>query len=92
MALLPQKVLFRWEEIEDRRDLERLRLVLDSLPDEALMRHLEADRGQGRDDCPIRAVWNLLLAGVVFQHPSVEALWRELGATPPCGRRADSIP
>ena len=61
------------------RDLERLRLVLDYLPDEALMRHLEADRGQGRDDYPIRAAWNSLLAGVVFEHPSVETLRRELG-------------
>jgi hypothetical protein len=78
MAIIPQEVLFRWEEIEDLRDLERLRLVLAYMPDERLMRHLEADRGRGRDDYPIRAVWNSLLAGVVFQHPTVESLRREL--------------
>ena len=63
MARLPQSGLFCWQEIEDLRDLGRLRLVLEYLPDEALMRHLEADRGQGRDDYPLRAVWNSLLAG-----------------------------
>jgi len=78
MASLPQSSLFRWQEIEDLRDLERLRLVLGYLPDEPLMRRLEADRGRGRDDYPVRAVWNSLLAGIVFQHPSVESLRREL--------------
>jgi hypothetical protein len=82
MAILPQRSLFRWEEVEDRRDLERLRLVLEYLPDEALMLRLEADRGRGRDDYPIRAAWNSLLAGIVFQHPSAEALRRELGRNP----------
>lgn len=78
MAILPQSSLFRWQEIEDLRDLERLRLVLAYLPDETLMLRLEADRGQGRDDYPVRAVWNSILAGIVFQHPSVESLRREL--------------
>jgi len=78
MAMIAQKPLFQWQEIEDLRDLERLRLALDWLPDEALMRHLEADRGRGRDDYPIRAVWNSVLAGVVFQHVSTESLRREL--------------
>jgi hypothetical protein len=36
-------------------------------------------RGQGRDDYPVRAMWNAVLAGVVFQHPSLESLIRELG-------------
>jgi len=100
MAIIPQKPLFCWQEIEDLRDLARLRLVLAYLPDEALMRHLEADRGQGRDDYPIRPVWNSLLAGVVFQHPSVEALRRELGRNAPrrelCGfdplKGLDAVP
>jgi hypothetical protein len=78
MAMIPQSPLFSWEEIEDLRDLERLRLVLEWLPDEPLMRHLEADRGRGRNEYPIRAVWNSLLAGVVFQHVSTESLRREL--------------
>ena len=82
MAILPQRSLFRWQEIEDLRDLERLRLVLGYLPDESLMLRLEADRGQGRDDYPVRAVWNSCLAGIVFQHPSAESLRRELQRNP----------
>ena len=68
-----------WEEIEELGDLERLRLVIEHMPDEELMRELESKRGNGRDDYPVRAVWNSVLAGVVFQHPSIESLRRELG-------------
>ncbi len=35
-------------------------------------------RGRGRDDYPVRAMWNALIAGLVFQHPSAAALIREL--------------
>ena len=65
MATIPQKSLFSWKEIEALGDLERLRLVLEWIPDEALMRVLERERGKGRNDYPVRPVWNSLLAGVV---------------------------
>lgn len=79
MASIAQKPIFGWEEIEGLADLKRLRLVLENLPDEALMRALEAARGvRGRDDYPVRPMWNALIAGVVFQHPTVESLLREL--------------
>jgi len=42
------------------------------------MEKLEKERGNGRNDYPVRAVWNSVLAGVVFQHPSIESLRREL--------------
>ncbi|MGH9341694.1 MAG: transposase, partial [Acidobacteriota bacterium] len=58
--------------------LDRLRLVIENLPDEDLMEKLEKQRGRGRDDYPVRAIWNSILAGVVFQHGSVESLGREL--------------
>lgn len=48
------------------------------MPDEELMVALERKRGKGRDDYPIRAMWNSVLAGIVFQHESVEKLRREL--------------
>ena len=78
MSIIPQQILFGWNEIEELGDLERLKLVLEYMPDEALMRKLEDERGNGRDDYPVRAVWNTVLAGVVFQHLSVESLRREL--------------
>ena len=79
MAIIPQTPLFAWEQVEALGDLERLRLVLDHLPDGPLMKRLEQLRGRGRDDHPVRAIWNSVLAGVVFQHPSIESLRRELG-------------
>jgi len=78
MASIAQKALFRWEQVEILGDLERLELVLRTLDDEALVQALEEHRGKGRDRYPIRAIWNSLLAGIVFQHPSIESLRREL--------------
>ena len=71
--------LFTWRDVEARSDLERFYLVRDHLPDEQLVQYLEVMRGQGRDDYPVRAMWNAVLAGVVFQHLSMESLIRELG-------------
>jgi hypothetical protein len=78
MASIAQRSLFSWREIDASSDLARLDLVLDALPDEALVRALERQRGKGRDDYPIRPMWNALLAGVVFQHQSAASLLREL--------------
>ncbi|WP_245001216.1 transposase [Caldalkalibacillus thermarum] len=78
MAIIPQLSLFGWEEIEELGDLERLRLVMEAMPDEKLMQTLETERKQGRNDYPIRAMWNSILAGIVFQHESIEKLRREL--------------
>ena len=78
MAIIPQKDLFAWQQIEALGDLERLVLVIDTMPDEALMRTLECERGRGRNDYPVRAVWNSILAAVVFQHVSIESLRRDL--------------
>ncbi len=57
-------------------------MVLEALPDEDLPRGLERRRGRGRDDYPIRAMWRALVAGIVFQHVSVESLLRELRRNP----------
>jgi len=78
MAIIHQPQLFSWNQVEACSDLHRLRMVLMALPDEALMQTLEAQRKGRRDDYPLRAVWNSLLAGLVLQHPSIESLRREL--------------
>ena len=78
MAIIPQAFLLNWREIDAASDLDRLRLVLEAIPDEPLMRILEQERGNGRDEYPIRPVWNSILAGVVFQHSCVACLRREL--------------
>ena len=79
MAIIPQLSIFSWNEIDSLGDLKRLQLVLTSLPDEALLLRLHAHRGcRGRNDHPVRGMWNSLLAGIVFQHQSAESLRREL--------------
>ena len=83
MASITQEQLFVWSDIEELGDLERLKLVLDTLPDEPLMKALESKRGQsGVNKYPIRAVWNSLIALVVLQHRSIESLRRELMRNP----------
>jgi len=78
MAMIAQPPLFNWDQIDHQDDLQRLRYVLEALPDESLIKHLERRRGRGRDDYPILAMWNATLAGIVFQHVSIESLRREL--------------
>jgi hypothetical protein len=73
MAKLITPYLFSWREVEARSDLERLRLVLEHLPDERLMHEMEEHRKWGRNDYPIRSVWNSVLAGIVYQHPG--SMW-----------------
>jgi hypothetical protein len=53
-------------------------MVLESLPDEELIRKLEKKRGKGRDDYPLRAMWNSVIARVVFRYESTEKLIEEL--------------
>ena len=77
MARIAQINLFSWKNIEASSDLIRLDLILSVIPDESLMQDLETRRGKGRNDYPVRAMWNALLAGVVFQHSSAAQLIRE---------------
>ena len=83
MAILHQKQLFVWSDIEELGDLERLKLILETLPDENLMQKLEAERTlSGINKYPIRAVWNSVLAMVICEHRTIESLRRELRRNP----------
>lgn len=100
MSILPhreQKSLFSWEDCEALGDLQRLKLALEHMPDELLMQDLEAERGlRGRDDYPVRAIWNSLIAQVVFGHESIASLRRELSRNAQlrwmCGFRGYRVP
>ena len=81
------KVLFSWADVEKLPELRRLELVLDTLPDEGLVAALQAARGRGQDDYPVRAMWRALLAGVVFGHRSIASLLRELRRNPAFAQR-----
>ncbi len=77
--MLQKKYLpFSWEQIDEISDLKRLELVLDALPDEDIIRALKAMRKNGRNEYPVEPMWRATIAGVVFQHESIESLIREL--------------
>ena len=78
MANILQPHLFSWQLVDASSDLHRLLLVLDNLPDENLVSTLENKRANGRDTYPVRSTWNAVIAGIVFQHPTIESLIREL--------------
>ena len=52
MAIVYQKSLFSWKDIDDLGDLERLKLVIDHIPDQKLISALYQSRGRGRNDYP----------------------------------------
>jgi len=78
MAKIAQPSLFDWSQIEASSDLDRLSLVLSALPDEKIMQALEHRRNRGRNDYPVRPTWNAIIAGIVFNHPTMALLRREL--------------
>jgi hypothetical protein len=78
MANITQISLFAWKDLENLGDLQRLKYVLENLPDKNLIRKLKQIRGKGRNDFNIIPMWNSILAGIVFQHNSIESLRREL--------------
>jgi len=77
-----EPTLFSWQDVEATSDLDRFILVRDHLPDARIIQYLEEMRGKGRNDFPVRAMWNALIAGIVFQHQSIESLIRELARNP----------
>jgi len=82
MAIIQELSLFSWKDfhndLQSLGDLERLKLVIETLPDQKFIDILLKIRGHGRNDYPIRAIWNSILAGIVFEHVSIASLRREL--------------
>ena len=78
MNTISQKTIFDYMEVEELGDLERLKLCLENIDDEELCEYLENQRGNGRDDFPVRVMLNLSYAMKIFGHRSVESFRREL--------------
>ena len=82
MAIIQTLYLFSWKNFQDELqtlgDLERFQLLIETMPDTKLMNTLRGLRANGRNDYPIPAVWNSILAGIVFEHASIASLRREL--------------
>lgn len=78
MHIITQTTLFDNEEMEILGDLERLKLAIENIPDEKIIRKLRKIRKNGRNDWPVEAMWNTFIASYVFNHRSVNDLLREL--------------
>jgi len=76
--IISQYTFADYGEIEIMGDLERFQLAMEGMNDEALMQRLESKRGNGRNDYPVRAMWNLIIAMKIFGHDTVESFRREL--------------
>ena len=78
MKIITQISLFDDTQNENLGDLERLQKVFDNLPDEKLIQKLKEKRGKGRNEWPVEAMWNSLIASFIFDHDSIASLLREL--------------
>lgn len=78
MYIISQISLFDNNQIEILGDLERLKLAIENIPDEKIIRALKKLRKNGRNDWPVEAMWNTFIASFVFSHRSVNDLLREL--------------
>lgn len=70
--------LFSWQALDESNDIFRFRKLLEALDDKELIRRLKAERKGRRNDYPIEAIWNSLLARLLFNHSSIQSLRREL--------------
>lgn len=77
MATIPN-LLFSWQAIEASPEILRFQRLLEGIDDRELIETLEDERKGKRNDYPIRAVWNSILAGIIFQHAEISSLRREL--------------
>jgi Transposase DDE domain len=82
MQLFVTDPLFAWARLEDHPQLSTLRHLLEILPDQALIEGLEAARGNGRNDFPIRVLWGVFVFTVALRHTSFASCLDELHRNP----------
>lgn len=78
MNNISQISIFDYSEIEILGDLEKLKLFMETVDDKELCEQLENERGNGRDDYPVRAMLNIIYAMKIYEHRGVESIRREL--------------
>lgn len=82
MKIAITKPLFAWDALEDSPSLQSLRLLLEAIPDQALLEALRAARGKGRDDYPVEVLWGSLVLAIALRHVSTEACLEDLKRNP----------
>jgi len=82
MKIAITKPLFAWDALEDSPSLKCLRILLEAIPDHALLESLRQARGKGRDDYPVAVLWGTLLLAIALRHVSLDACLEELKRNP----------
>jgi hypothetical protein len=82
MKIAITKPLFAWDALEDSPSLKSLRVILEAVPDHALLESLRLARGKGRDDYPVEVLWGALLLAIALRHISLDACLEELKRNP----------
>jgi Transposase DDE domain/Transposase domain (DUF772) len=82
MLIHATEPLFAWGELEDHATLATIRDFLAAVPDRQLIAGLQAARGRGRDDYPIRRLWQVVLLTIALRHVSINACLAELHRNP----------
>ncbi len=82
MRITITKPLFAWDALEDSPSLQSLRVLLESIPDHALLESLRVSRGKGRDDYPVEVLWGTLVLAIALRHVSIDACLEELRRNP----------
>jgi len=82
MKIAITKPLFAWDALEDSPSLKSIRLLLEAIPDHALLQSLREARGKGRDDYPSEVLWGTLLLAIALRHVSTDACLEDLKRNP----------
>ncbi len=74
MGIHATKPLFAWDELEDSPSLKTIKQLLDTIPDDELLVSLNAARGRGRDDFPVRVLWGCVVLAIALRHANAGRL------------------
>lgn len=78
MTLYTTDPIFPWNRLDDSPDLKLVREFFGQLPDGALLEALNEQRGRGRNDYPVRALWFCALLQPLLRHPTMRLTIEEL--------------
>lgn len=82
MKIAISKPLFAWDALEDSPSLNSVRVLLEAIPDHALLESLRLARGKGRDDYPVEVLWGTLVLAIALRHISTDACIEDLKRNP----------
>ena len=98
MAMISQISIFDNTEVYDNLgDLERVKLILDNIPDDGLLDAIRKGKDvKGRKGIPIEALMNIYWSKKILQHRTMAQMLRELSRNSQlrkvCGLQNDEVP